>query len=536
MKYDVFISYRREGGYDTAKHINDLLIRDGYKVSFDIDTLRNGDFDTQLLDRIEECKDFILIVDQHAFDRTLDPNFDPKKDWLRCELAHALKHNKNIIPVFLSGVSGFPEGLPEDIVPVIKKNGPEYNKYYFNDFYRQLRLRFIKSYSLKTKLAVMATLLLLVVILVVTLGITYFNEEKIYIDPLMPSTTTESDLIEFSRKKLQEKNNNQIQCDSMSKSKEWYSLAQQGDVEAQLCLGLCYCTGYGGEKDYKEAVKWFHKAAKGGDTTANYVLAVCYDNELGVKEDLDIATELYYKAAEQGIVEAQCDYALACMYKKNDRSEAFKWLDVAVEREYVRAMYALSFFIGQGQGSQLEDAIYWMEKAALSYEYPMARLALTNLYLSYYDNIRDEELGVQLLEELCEKEDAIALYNLACCYMRGNGVEPDPEKAFELLNKAVAQNYAPALTDMGTLYLSGANIFNITQDLSKAMEFFSEAAYQGYPQAQYYIGQMYYNGLGVKKSKYKGNKWSQKAYKQGFNPQLLQQQQQQQNMKYLEDK
>lgn len=26
MKYDIFISYRREGGYDTAKHLNDLLV------------------------------------------------------------------------------------------------------------------------------------------------------------------------------------------------------------------------------------------------------------------------------------------------------------------------------------------------------------------------------------------------------------------------------------------------------------------------------------------------------------------------------
>ena len=143
MKYDIFISYRREGGYETAKHLNDLLVRDGYKVSFDIDTLRSGDFDTQLLNRIEQCKDFILIVDSHAFDRSLDPNFDPRKDWLRCELAHALKHNKNIIPVFLSGVTGFPNGLPADIANVTKKNGPEYNRYYFNDFYETLKKRFL---------------------------------------------------------------------------------------------------------------------------------------------------------------------------------------------------------------------------------------------------------------------------------------------------------------------------------------------------------------------------------------------------------
>lgn len=143
MKYDIFISYRREGGYDTAKHLNDLLVRDGYKVSFDIDTLRSGDFDTQLLERIDQCKDFVLIVDQHAFDRTLDPNFNPQNDWLRCELAYALKKGKNIIPIFLSGANGFPGNLPEDIAGVAMKNGPEYNRYHFNAFYDDLKKRFL---------------------------------------------------------------------------------------------------------------------------------------------------------------------------------------------------------------------------------------------------------------------------------------------------------------------------------------------------------------------------------------------------------
>lgn len=165
MKYDIFISYRREGGYDTAKHLNDLLVRDGYRVSFDIDTLRNGDFDVQLLERIEECKDFILVVDKHAFDRTLDPDFDPQKDWLRCELAHALKHNKNIIPVFLSGVSGFPDGLPADIANVTKKNGPEYNRYYFNDFYETLKKRFLHKRDKFKYLIVIAPILFILTLI-----------------------------------------------------------------------------------------------------------------------------------------------------------------------------------------------------------------------------------------------------------------------------------------------------------------------------------------------------------------------------------
>ena len=163
MKYDIFISYRREGGYDTAKHLNDLLVRDGYRVSFDIDTLRSGNFDTQLLSRIDQCKDFILIVDQHAFDRTIDPRFNPKNDWLRSELAYALKKGKNIIPIFLSGVNGFPNNLPPDIAGVTMKNGPEYNKFHFNAFYKDLKKRFLKSTPLRT-LYIFFLLLLFVIL------------------------------------------------------------------------------------------------------------------------------------------------------------------------------------------------------------------------------------------------------------------------------------------------------------------------------------------------------------------------------------
>ena len=80
MQYDIFLSYRRDGGYETAKHLYDLLVRDGYSVSFDIDTLKNGDFDKQLLDRIDACTDFILIVDKNCFDRTLNGTCLPEQE------------------------------------------------------------------------------------------------------------------------------------------------------------------------------------------------------------------------------------------------------------------------------------------------------------------------------------------------------------------------------------------------------------------------------------------------------------------------
>lgn len=139
MANDIFISYRRKGGFETAKHLYDLLKHDGYTVSFDIDTLRSGNFDTALLKLIDECTDFILILNDTAFDRSLDPKFDRKYDWLRNELAYALEKKKNIIPIMLDGFTEFPKNLPSDIEAVQWKNGPAYSRDYFDTFYGKLK-------------------------------------------------------------------------------------------------------------------------------------------------------------------------------------------------------------------------------------------------------------------------------------------------------------------------------------------------------------------------------------------------------------
>ena len=136
--YDIFISYRRDGGGATAGRINDMLTADGYSVSYDVDTLREGRFDIQLLERIEQCQDFILVVDKNCFVRTINPSTDKQEDWLWQELSYALKLKKNIIPVFLAGVE-FPPRLPEDIDDVRFCNGPKCVHEYFDSFYTKLK-------------------------------------------------------------------------------------------------------------------------------------------------------------------------------------------------------------------------------------------------------------------------------------------------------------------------------------------------------------------------------------------------------------
>lgn len=143
--FDIFISYRRNGGFEVAKQLFVLLKFDGYKVSFDIDTLRNGDFDSQLLNRIDECKDFILILNPGALDRAVDPNSEKSNDWVREELSYALSKDKNVIPIMLPGFTEFPKNLPPDIKKVERKNGPSYSIEYFDEFYSRLKNNFLVS-------------------------------------------------------------------------------------------------------------------------------------------------------------------------------------------------------------------------------------------------------------------------------------------------------------------------------------------------------------------------------------------------------
>jgi len=143
-KFEIFISYRRKGGYDTAKLLFERLKWDGYSVSFDIDTLENGDFDEELEQRVYDCKDFLLVLNPGVFDRFFDPKCNPKDDWVRREIVCALEKKKNIVPIFLDSFS-YPENLPEDVKNITKKNGIDLNPKHFESAYAQMKQKFLIS-------------------------------------------------------------------------------------------------------------------------------------------------------------------------------------------------------------------------------------------------------------------------------------------------------------------------------------------------------------------------------------------------------
>lgn len=110
-KYDIFISYRRQGGEDEAWKLKLFLERLGYLVFMDREALRSGDFNEQLYRRIEECRDFLLICSPYVLDRCRNED-----DWVRKEITHAIQEKKNIIPVWINGFdSSQMEDIPQEL-------------------------------------------------------------------------------------------------------------------------------------------------------------------------------------------------------------------------------------------------------------------------------------------------------------------------------------------------------------------------------------------------------------------------------------
>ena len=67
--------------------------------------------------------------------------------------------------------------------------------------------------------------------------------------------------------------------------KEWKPIAESGDAQAQLNLGLMYLDGTGVPQSFPDAIHWFRRAADQGQTQAQLNLGAMYGVGKGVKRD-----------------------------------------------------------------------------------------------------------------------------------------------------------------------------------------------------------------------------------------------------------
>lgn len=206
--------------------------------------------------------------------------------------------------------------------------------------------------------------------------------------------------------KLAAANNTEAQnllCDILCNKVKGYQLwpgiletflpyAEKNLAFAQTIVGKVYYRGKLNERNYEKAFDWFSKAAESGNSYAQYLLGNMYENGTFVEQNYDTALSYYKNSAAQNNIMAIGEMAfmkdngygmpmnkeeaekiylqlaeerddewsmIKLAYIEMDRrnsEERLKWIQKALEKEYIDAYFELGFFY------QFDEAYKDLEK------------------------------------------------------------------------------------------------------------------------------------------------------------------------------
>jgi hypothetical protein len=131
-RHDVFLSYRRVTGAAEVRAIRGELRARGVRAFLDVDDLGPGHFDEALLAYVDTTPNFVVVLSLQALDGCAAPD-----DWLRQEIARAIRTHRNILPVIMPGFV-FPESLPTEIDAIRIHQGLPYSHEYFQAMIEKL--------------------------------------------------------------------------------------------------------------------------------------------------------------------------------------------------------------------------------------------------------------------------------------------------------------------------------------------------------------------------------------------------------------
>jgi hypothetical protein len=135
MPQKIFISYRRQDAGANALGIGQYLEHEfGRKSVFiDVDMRAGAKFPQVLEQRLAECKVMLVLIGPEWLNSRDDQGhrrLESPDDWVRLEIAHALKRDITVIPVRVNGAE-LPAraALPEDIRGLLDHQAVSVNQY-----------------------------------------------------------------------------------------------------------------------------------------------------------------------------------------------------------------------------------------------------------------------------------------------------------------------------------------------------------------------------------------------------------------------
>ena len=403
--YDIFLSYRRDGGIKDAMLLHQALEERGYRVYIDLRGMTSGLFDVQLYQHIDECRDFIVVLSPHALDRC-----DSQEDWVRREVERAHAGGKNIIPVMLNGFS-FPDRIPSSLEFLRHTHGVVPSFEYYDAFIDKL-VQYLKSEPVRETPAEISSesepvqtkptflpkwlILLVFLLLLLAAGIRGILSASSPPSPPPPAETQAAGTA----------------TPESETAKDPVVLDAQGDW-------------YYNNGEYEKALEAHLQAAEVGSKQFYNRIGYMYDLGQGTEVDSDKAEHYYLLAAEQGDVYAQ--YNLGTMYAQNplkaDPDKAESWYLLAAGQGHAGAQNNLGF-----------------------------------MYLDTANGKADFDQAEHYFLLSAEQGNSVAQYNLGYIYQNDQYGKKDIRKAIDWYTKAAEQGHVGAMEALGDINSAGKGV------------------------------------------------------------------------------
>jgi len=254
--------------------------------------------------------------------------------------------------------------------------------------------------------------------------------------------------------------------------------ANQGDVIAELTIGLMYFCNDANPQDYREyftqepsfiswepkchsennsdkllskfehddylrnsqyiveSAKWVSAASDKGNDYAELTLASLYENGYGVTKKDDLAISLYKKSAEQGNVISQLILAIIYGGKPNGKVESIKYYNQCAEKGNTTCQFWLGFFFYIEK--KYYDAFKWYSIAAHNGDISSQNY-LAGMYFRGHGVVKNVQESASLFKKSADRGDLDAEYIVGLMYFRGDGFQKDHQEASKYFTKVVEE-------------------------------------------------------------------------------------------------
>lgn len=287
--------------------------------------------------------------------------------------------------------------------------------------------------------------------------------------------------------------------------------ALEGDAKAQYEVAYCYYFGYGINRDFEQAGKWYEASALQDYLDAELALANCYSNGLGKQKDLQKALYWYEKAGTNGSAEGQCEAAnLYFNGRVGNKEQAIYWYELAAKQNHIGALTRLGWCYRYGrivEKNVNKGMEYYQRAAELGFSLAQLRMG------DFYTDNKDYAQAFNWYLKAAENGENEAQNSLGVCYYFGLGTKEDYEKAASWFLKSALQNNKDAKNNISVCYKNGCGV---TKNINESIKWLMEAASQYHIASVFRLGFCYATGSGVEQDLKEAEKYLGLAIKIGY--------------------